>query len=186
VSSVTQNDSPGITRPQENEIASYAKIYVDCVPPGDVVQTLTDQIGKTRALIQSMGDRGGDLSYAPAKWTVKQSIGHLIDCERIFSYRALRIARGDSTPLPGFEQNDYVPTAESEKRTLSDLLQELTVVRQSTLALVRGLPAEAWSRRGSVSNFSVTVRGIVFTAAGHELHHYRIFQERYLPAIQTA
>jgi DinB superfamily len=182
----TATYTPGIIRPEENEIASYAKIYVDCVPPGDVVQTLAGQIAKTCALLESMGERGGDLAYAPGKWTVKQSIGHLIDCERIFSYRALRIARGDTTPLLGFEQNDYVPTAESEKRTVSDLLQELTIVRQCTLALVRSLPAAAWPRRGAVSNFSVTVRGVVFTAAGHELHHYRIFQERYLPAIQTA
>lgn len=182
----TANDKPGITRPEENEIASYAKIYVDCVPPGDVVQTLADQIGQTRALLDALGETGGDLTYVPGKWTVKQSIGHLIDCERIFSYRALRIARGDATPLPGFEQNDYVRPAESEKRTLSDLLQELTLVRQCTLALVRSLPAAAWSRRGTVSNFSVTVRGIVFTAAGHELHHYRIFRDRYLPAVQTA
>jgi hypothetical protein len=180
------NNTPGNVRPEENEIASYARIYVDCVPPGDVVQTLADQIGKTRALLESIGERGGDIAYAPGKWTIKQVIGHLIDCERIFGYRALRIARGDTTPLPGFEQNDYVPTAESEKRALSDLLQEFSIVRQSTLALVRSLPAAAWSRRGTVSNFSLTVRGIVFTAAGHELHHYRIFQERYLPAVQTA
>ncbi|HEX4772934.1 MAG TPA: DinB family protein [Bryobacteraceae bacterium] len=178
--------TPGSIRPEENEIASYAKIYVDCVPPGDVVQTLADQIAKTIALVESIGERGGDVAYAPGKWTVKQVIGHMIDCERIFSYRALRIARGDTTPLPGFEQNDYVPSAESEKRKLSDLLQELALVRQSTLALVRSLPEAAWARRGIVSNFSLTVRGIVFTAAGHELHHYRIFRERYLPAVQTA
>jgi hypothetical protein len=179
-----QTQTPGAVRPQENEFAPYAKIYVDCVPPRDVVETLSNQIGRTVGLLQSIGERGADIAYDPGKWTVKQSIGHLIDCERIFGYRALRIARSDVTPLPAFEQNDYVPAAESEKRTLADLLEELSLVRQGTLALVRSFPVEAWSRRGTVSNFSLTVRGIVFTTAGHELHHYRIFQERYLPAVQ--
>src|SRR4051794_40427710 len=145
---MNQSSKPGLTRPEENEIASYAKAYVDCVPPGNVVETLSNQIGKTVSLLESFGDRGADLAYAPGKWTVKQAIGHLSDCERIFSYRILRIGRGDNTPLPAFEQDDYVPTARSEQRTLTDLLQELKIVRQSTLALVESLPAEAWARRG--------------------------------------
>jgi hypothetical protein len=174
-----------IARPQENEFSPHAKIYVDLVPSGSVVQLLANQIDKTVAMLKPIGDeRATVFAYAPGKWTVKQAIGHMIDTERILSYRALRIARGDTTPLPGFEQDDYVPHAGSNERTLDDLLQELVIVRQSTLALVRSFPPEAWDRRGRTSDASVTVRGIVFTTCGHELHHARIFQERYLPALR--
>jgi hypothetical protein len=176
-----------IARPEADEFAPHAKDYVDLVPPGDVVQLLADQIGTTIALLKPIGDRRAtELAYAPGKWTVKQVIGHMSDTERILSYRALRIARGDATPLPGFEQDDYVPTAGSNERTLDDLLEELAIVRQSTLALVRSFPPEAWQRRGRTSDRSVTVRGLVFTLAGHELHHFRIFQERYLLQAQGA
>lgn len=171
-----------ITRPEAGDIAPYAQIYVDCVPPGDVIQTLEQQIHKTITLLKSFPDeQAGTLAYAPGKWTVKEVIGHLSDTERIFSYRALRIARGDATPLPGFEQNDYVPMGKSNGRALESLLDELFVIRQSTLALFKSFSEDAWTRRGTVSNFSLTTRGIAFTAAGHELHHYRILQERYLP-----
>src|ERR1700722_1322390 len=127
-----------IAHPNEDEFFPHAKIYVDLVPPGDVIESLASQIDKTVALLKPIGDkRATVLAYAPGKWTVKQAIGHMSDTERIFGYRALRIARGDTTPLPGFEQDDYVPNAGSNERTLDDLLQELLIVRQSTLALVR-------------------------------------------------
>lgn len=167
-------------RPHENEIAPHARTYVDHVYSDDVIQVLTEQIGKTVALIRPLGEEGSLFGYAPGKWTVKQTIGHLSDTERILSCRTLRIARGDTTPLPGFEQDDYVPNAGSNERKLDDLLQELIAVRESTLALVRGLPPEAWDRRGTTSTASVTVRGLVFTMAGHELHHFEILKTRYL------
>ena len=169
------------TRPEASEIAPHAKIYVDLVPGEDVLETLSTQIQRSRRAFESMGEqRAGSFMYAPGKWTAKQVLGHLIDTERIFDYRVLRIARGDSTPLSGFEQNDYVLTAGSEERSLDDLIDEFQIVRQSSLKLFRSLPPEAWDRRGQVSDWSLTVRGIVFTTAGHELHHYRILQDRYL------
>lgn len=166
--------------PQENEFAPHAKGYVKHVYSDDVIQVLAEQIGKTVALVRPLGEEHSLFAYAPGKWTVKQVIGHLSDTERILSCRALRIARGDITPLPGFEQDEYVPNAGSNERKLEDLLHEVMAVRKSTLALVRGLPPEAWDRRGTTSGSSVTVRGLVFTMAGHELHHFKILEDRYV------
>lgn len=169
-----------IGRPHADEISPYAGIYVGHVYSDDVTQVLEEQIGKTIALVRPLGEERSLVAYAPGKWTVKQAVGHMSDTERIFAYRVLRIARGDATPLPGFEQDEYVANAGSNERTLEDLLRELVAVREATLALVRGLPAEAWSRRGTVSGSPVTVRGLIFTLAGHELHHFKILETRYL------
>lgn len=169
-------------RPHENEFSPHAKIYIENVYCDDVSQVLAEQTDKTLVLVRSFGEEHSLFAYAPGKWTVKQTIGHLSDTERILSGRALRIARGDTTPLPGFEQDDYVPYAGSNERKLEDLLEEFIAVRKSTLALVRSLAPEAWDRRGTTSGVSVTVRGLVFTIAGHELHHFNILDSRYLKA----
>lgn len=167
-------------RPDASEIAPHANAYVDLLPPGDILETLADQIERTIALFESIGEeRATAFVYAPGKWTAKQIAGHLSDTERILAYRALRIARGDGTPLPGFEQNDYVVSARSNERKLDALLRDLRVVRRSTLALLESLPAETWLLTGRVSEWHLSVRGIAYTTAGHEVHHYRILQERY-------
>lgn len=166
-----------IGRPQEGEYPPHAKVYVTQVDSDDVVQVLAEQPEKTLALLRKIGEERSRLPYAPGKWTFKQTVGHMSDTERIFAYRALRIARGDSTPLPGFEQEDYVRNAGSNQLSLEDLLQEFAAVREATLALVRGFPAEAWVRSGITSRAPATARGLVFTIAGHELHHYKILQE---------
>jgi uncharacterized damage-inducible protein DinB len=169
-----------IRRPEENEFPPSGKVYVSQVDSDDVVQALTEQIGKTATLLRSVGEEKAMAAYAPGKWSIKQVLGHMSDTERIFAYRVLRIARGDATPLAGFEQNEYVPNAGSNERTIQDLLQEFATVRESTLTLVRGLPAEAWDRFGTASGSSVSVRGVVFMIAGHELHHRKLLEERYL------
>jgi DinB superfamily len=169
-----------IGRPQENEFAPHAKIYVDRVQSEDVIQVLADQVGRTVALLRPLAEERALFAYAPGKWTVKQTIAHMSDTERILSCRVLRIARADTTPLPGFEQDGYVLHAGSNERTLDDLLHEFAAVRESTLALVRSLPAEAWNRAGTASGSPVTVRGLVFTIAGHELHHFKLLDEKYL------
>jgi hypothetical protein len=119
-------------------------------------------------------------TYASGKWTLKEVVGHLSDDERIFAYRALTIARGDPTPLPGFDEKTYVGAAGFETRALADLLAEYRSVRDATITLLRGLPAEAWLRRGIVNEYEASVRGLAFHIAGHELHHLRILRERYL------
>ncbi len=173
---MTQN----IGRPEDSELAPHARAYVALVPGDDVLAVLNEQIGKTIALLRGMGEqRASEFRYAPGKWTPKEIAGHLTDAERIFTYRVLRIARQDATPLPAFEQDDYVQTARSNERKLQDLLNEMGVVRQASLALFRGLPQGAWMQHGRVSEWDLTVRGIAFTAAGHELHHYSILRERY-------
>ncbi len=169
-----------IPRPKENEFPPHAKAYVEHVPADDVIAVLAGQVERTVALVGPLGDDGALRRYAPGKWTVKETVGHISDTERVLSYRILRIARGDATPLPGFEQDGYVANAASNERALEDLLKELRAVRQSTLSLVRSLPMEAWNRGGTASGFPVTARGLLFTLAGHELHHFQILRDKYL------
>jgi uncharacterized protein YciI len=170
--------TPG--RPDPSEYAVYAKAYVDLVEGDDILHAFEVQLADTLALLQPISPEAAGFAYAPGKWTVKQVLGHVIDTERIFGYRALCIARGDTTALPGFEQDDYVAGANFNACPLAVLLQEFRAVRQATLALFRNLPAEAWTRRGTVNNYSATVRGLAFTSAGHERHHVKILREKYL------
>ncbi len=170
--------TPG--RPDPSEYAAYASIYVDLVDGDDILRAFEVQLAETVALLQPVSDEAAQSAYAPGKWTVKEVLGHIIDTERIFAYRALRIARGDTTELPGFEQDDYIRGANYNAVPLSVLLHEFRAVRQATLALYRNLPHEAWVRRGTVNGYSATVRGLAFTSAGHERHHVKILRERYL------
>ena len=126
--------------------------------------------------------RASKFRYAPRKWTIKQVVGHLSDDERIVVYRMLCLARGDSRVLRGFDEKAYMRRSGFGDRTLSDLLAELRAVRASTVAFLRGLPADAWMRSGVVNGYPATVRGLAFHLAGHELHHRRILRERYLAA----
>jgi hypothetical protein len=172
-------------RPDASELAPHARAYANLVSGDDVMGFLRNQLDRTLSLLKTIDERqASEFVYAPGKWTIKQIIGHLSDTERIFSYRALRIARGDSTPLPGFEQDDYVLTAISNQRPLDDLISEFRVVRESTLALFHSLSVDDWTRSGQVSEWNLSVRGIAFTTAGHELHHANILRERYLPALK--
>ena len=117
---------------------------------------------------------------------MKEILGHVNDAERIFTYRALRIARGDQTPLPGFEQDDYVKTGGFNERPLADLVEEFADIRSASLALFRSFDEEEWLRRGTASEKEVSVRALGFITAGHELHHRRILEERYFSAIPRA
>ncbi len=176
-----KSDLVVIGRPDSSEYAPYYGKYVSLVPEGDILVTLGRQSLETVALLAPR-EAVGDSRYAPGKWSVKESLGHLIDTERVFSYRALRIARNDKTPLAGFEQDDYVKYGPFAQLSLSTLLEEFTLVRKATVALFRALDETAWTRRGVASNNEVTVRALAYMIAGHELHHRRIFQERYFPA----
>lgn len=168
------NWTPG--RPGPSEYASHAGAYVNLVPGEDVLRAMAAQVGDTVSLLETLDE---NFAYAPGKWTAKQVLSHMIDTERIFSYRVLRLARNDATPLPGFEQNDYVANGPVNHLLFSDLTDEFVTLRKSTLALYRGLIPEAWKRTGTVSEQSVTVRGLIFTSAGHELHHAKILREKY-------
>jgi hypothetical protein len=174
------------TRPAADEYAPYAEQYVSLITGSDILETLEAQLKQTTTLFSGRSERDGDFRYGPDKWTVKEVVGHIADTERVFTYRALRIARGDQTPLAGFEQEDYVRSAHFNKRKIQSLVEEFADVRLASLALFRSLDAEAWVRRGVASDNPVSVRGLAYIIAGHELHHRRILEERYFPAIPRA
>jgi hypothetical protein len=173
-------------KPEPNEYASFYEKYVALVPHADISGVLEAQRLQMTQLLSACSERDGNFRYAPEKWSVKEVIGHLADCERIFTYRALRIARGDATPLPGFEQDDYVRLAGSGRRRLQDLAEEFALIRDATVALYRSLDDEGWMRHGWANKNEVTVRAVAFITAGHELHHRRILEERYFAAIPRA
>ena len=173
-------------RPEATEYAEFYAGYVSKVPGTDAVSVLESQRLQMVQLFAGRSERDGSFRYAPGKWTVKEVLGHITDTERIFTYRALRIARGDQTPLASFEQDDYVKNGGFGERTLASLAEEFALVRAASIALFRSFPEEAWLRRGIASQKEVSVRGLAFITAGHQIHHRLILEERYFPAIPRA
>lgn len=167
-------------RPDLTDYAPYYGKYIDLVPEGDILTTLDRQMDNTLALLKSISETQADFRYSPGKWSIKEIIGHLIDAERIFGYRALRFARNDQTPLSGFEQDDYVVEGGFGERSLSDLASEYEHVRRANICLLRGLRSEAWDRRGTASDNQISVRALAYIIAGHELHHMQIIRTKYL------
>jgi len=169
-------------RPADGEFADYAKSDVEAVSGDDAVAALRAQLGTTLALLSPVAEEvAATRTYAPGKWTLKQIVGHLADDERIFTDRALRVARGDETPQPGFDEKSYVEHAGFERRSFADLLAEYRAVREATIRLFSTFTGEAWLRRGTVNGYAASTRGLAFHIAGHELHHLRIVREKYLP-----
>jgi hypothetical protein len=168
-----------IPRPGAGECSDYLIGYSSRVPDGPILETLAVQIQETAELLEGAGEGRGDHRYAPGKWTVKEVIGHLADSELVFTYRALRFARGDSTPLPGFEQDDWVPRAGCGERTLAEMEELLRRARALSLALFSSFPDEAWGRRGVAAGAEIVVSAFPWIIAGHELHHVAVLRERY-------
>ena len=169
-------------RPQTGEYASYYQRYIDLATEDDVVAALDAQSHETATLLGGISEQQASHRYEPDKWTVKQLVGHIADSERIFAYRALCIGRGDTTPLPGFDQEPYVVNAASDDRPITELAEEVATVRKANVMMLRALPEEAWSRIGTASDNSITVRAVAFIILGHERHHLRILRGRYLGA----
>ena len=167
-------------RPQPGENAPYYDRYISLVPGNDILAALDDQRGQMLLLLSGRTEADGDLRYAPEKWSLKEVLGHINDTERIMSYRALRIARGDQTPIEGYEQDDYVRHGPFGKCTLADLIEDYISVRRATVSLFRNLNEAAWARRGVANKNEVTVRALAYIIAGHELHHRKILEEKYL------
>ncbi len=174
------------SRPVQGDYAPYSEPYILLVTGDDILDSLNAQLKQTTTLFSGRSERDGNFRYAPDKWTVKEVLGHVADTERIFAYRALRFARGDQTPLVGFEQDDYIRGARFKERNLADIVQEYANVRQASLALFRSLDEGAWLRRGVANDNPVTVLALAYLIAGHELHHRKILVERYFPAIPRA
>jgi hypothetical protein len=169
-----------ITRPRADEHSEYYSRYIARVPEGDLVSLLREQVTDTVGLLQGLAPDRADYAYAPGKWSIKEVIGHLIDAERVFGYRAMRFARNDSTELPGFDENSYVANANFKARSLADLLEEFQVVRASTIHLAMNLDADALARRGTANGDEISARALFYIIAGHERHHAALLRERYL------
>lgn len=167
-------------RPAPGEYNEFYAGYIAGVPDGDLLAILEQQGREAQALLGALAEPKGNYAYAPGKWTLKDVILHIADAERVFGYRALRIARGDEMNLHPFDENAWVPRAGATRRTLQDLLAELAAVRAATLAMLRHLPPDTPARQGTASGKAITVRALAWIMAGHERHHLRIIRERYL------
>jgi uncharacterized damage-inducible protein DinB len=168
-----------LSRPAPDESKAFYHGYISEVPGELIGKYLVDQLDVLERLMAPLDDVAARSRYAPGKWSVKEVLGHLIDVERIFAYRLLRIARGDATPLPGFDENAYVPTGDFDARPLASLMEEFRTLRLSTIALMDGLPREGWSRKGQASGSPISTRALAYIIVGHLTHHARVLRERY-------
>ena len=167
-------------RPQPGEYAPYYEKYIAQIKGNDILATLDEQRRQMLLLLSGRSESDGDIRYAREKWSVKEVLGHVNDAERVFAYRALRISRNDVTPLAGFDENEYAKNAPFSLRPLAELIEDFIAVRRATVTLFRNLDEAAWTRRGVANQQPVTVRALAYIIAGHELHHRRILEEKYL------
>ena len=172
---------PHIPKPEPGEYAPYTIMYISLLPDdGQVLRHLRKNLDETLAFIRTFPAEKLTTPCAPGEWTIQEILIHITDTERIFAYRALRIARGDTTPLPGFEQDDYVPNSGANARTPASIVDEFEAVREATIHLFKNFSDNMWERRGTASNAEVTVTALAFITAGHWEHHLRVIRERYL------
>lgn len=169
---------PSAVRPERGEFPPYFESYIALVPETELLGALHEECERTLALLRPLGDEQGELRHPPYTWTVRQVVGHLADTERIFAYRALAIGRGDTSPLPGFEENAYAQVLERDGASLHALLDDYEAGRMATVAMLRALPEAAWRRRGTANGYTVSARAIAWAILGHERHHTRILRAR--------
>jgi len=172
-----------ITKPDKGDYANFQEKYIDKIEEGDILEILSRQIDRAVVIFEKFKGNG-DLRYEEDKWTVKQVIQHITDAERVFSYRLLRLGRGDETPLPGFDENSYAETANVEHRDEEELISELVAVRSGTFSLVKSLTGEMISGSGVTGDYRITVPALLYVIAGHFEHHLYILEERYAPLLQ--
>ncbi|MEH7179820.1 DinB family protein [Neobacillus vireti] len=169
-----------LQRPTKNEYPVYYVPYVDLVPEADLVQLLQENLQKTITLFEGISEEVSLHRYAPGKWSIKEVLGHISDTERIMSYRLLRVGRGDQTPLAGFNESDYVQAAQTNNLPLKTILEDFKAVRNATITLIQNLPDEAWENKGNANETEITTRAIAYILAGHQMHHCKIVEDRYL------
>jgi uncharacterized damage-inducible protein DinB len=170
-----------IEKPQAGEYPAYADSYISLLPnDGMILKHLAENLASTRKFIASVPKTRLLYRYAEGKWTIKEILGHIVDDERIYVYRALRFARNDSTELPAFEQDHFARYSEANKRDVGDLLDEFTLVRRATIAFFQSLDDAALQRSGVAEGRRSSVRALAYHIAGHELRHMNIIKERYL------
>lgn len=166
--------------PDRTEAAEYYFTYIDKVPPGDICEILRAQPAETLSLLRGIDDKKSLYRYAPEKWSIREVVSHVNDTERLFVFRAFWFARGFDEPLPSFDQDVAVSTADADKRSWSSHLDEFSAIRASTLTFFENLPAHAWGRRGVASGNPFTVRALAYIAAGHLTHHAAVLRKLYL------
>jgi uncharacterized damage-inducible protein DinB len=173
----------GIPRPRPGEYPPYASMYLDLLPDDDrLLDHLRDNLRIVVDLVSALPEERLLHRYAPDRWTIKEVLVHVVDDERIYAYRAMCFARGEATPLPGFEQDDYAAASGANGRSLRSILAEYSAVRQATIALFDGLDEAALTRTGVANGNRASVRALGWHIAGHELHHLKLLRERYLEA----
>ena len=169
-----------LKKPEAKETSDYYKLYINKVAGDDYLKAMEETMHDTLALLTSLEDAKWDYRYAEGKWSIKEVLLHLIDTERIMTYRALRMARNDKTPLPGFEQDDYIPFVDADQRSPQSILDEYQAVRKATIEMFRYFNDDMLSRLGTASGNPFTPRALGFVIAGHDIHHMSIIRERYL------
>ncbi|MBT2690213.1 DinB family protein [Bacillus sp. ISL-47] len=171
-----------LQKPEANEYAPYYEAYVHSVPDGDLLEILDKQVKETVNLLKNLNEDQASFRYAQGKWTIKEVIGHVTDTERIMGYRLLCISRGETAMLPGYDDNQYVKEGNFNRFNVKELLEQLSIVRQNTLGLLKSLDDESLMQRGNANGTEVTARAIAYIIAGHELHHRNLIKERYMKA----
>ena len=166
-------------RPDPAEYAPYFQRYLDLVPEEDILTALESQMEVTSSLLRSVNEERANYRYAPGKWTIKQVVGHVGDTERILAFRALSISRGETNPLPGFDEDSYVRGADFDSWPYGDLVDSLAIVRRANIMMFRHLTNDAWLRRGIANQNPTSPRALAFTILGHERHHLRVLRETY-------
>ena len=167
-------------RPNPGDYSDYYNGYVNLVEGDDIIKILYEQNKKAQDILNSFSEHKGNYRYADGKWTVKEVIGHLIDTERVFAYRSLCIARGEKKSLPGFDQNDYVTEGNFNRREIFELNYEFKLLRESNLLLFKSFTPDMLMRKGFANAASISVLATLFIIAGHELHHIKVLQEKYM------
>ena len=171
-----------IPKPKEGEYAPYTIMYINVLPDdGSVLTHVKDNCTSMKKFILSLPESKLIYRYAVGKWTIKETLVHIMDTERIFAYRALRFARNDATALPGYEQDDYVPFSRANERSIADIFQEYSAVREATVTLFESFNEEEILRKGIANGNPASVRALAYQIAGHEMHHMKIIKERYVP-----
>ncbi len=169
-----------LTRPAPTDHAEYFQPYVDLVPEDDVLRVLEAQLDERRELIGGLSETRAGFRYAPDKWSIREVLGHLSDCERVFAYRVLSIGRGETGSLPGFDHDAWISSARHDERTLASIETEWAMVRHATLTLLRSFDDTAWKQRGTCNGLATSARSIPYLIAGHERHHINVINSRYL------
>ena len=168
-----------VGRPMADEYGAFYAGYIGNVIESDPVAVLESQGAATQSFLAGVSEEQSLFRYAPGKWSIREIVGHLADAERVFTYRAMRIGRGDETPMEGFDEDAYVSAATFDRLTLAELRDDLANVRRASLTLFRGLDPSVWNRRGVANNARVSLRALAYIIPGHERHHIRVLKERY-------